>query len=314
MTITREQLAQRQSLPLEQKIVLSQRRILTWYEHYEGQVYVSYSGGKDSTVLCHLIENTPGVYGVPKVFCDTGLEYPEVREIAMRKSDVVLRPKMNFRQVIEHYGYPCVSKEQANYIYEYRNTRSEKLRMLRLNGNSKGFGKISDRWLPLTYAPFKVDDRCCDVMKKRPFAEYANDTGRYPYLGILAEESDLRVTNYLMHGCNAFDIKHPHSTPLGFWTEQDVLRYLIETGIEYASVYGDIIEGDDRKLRTTGEDRTGCMFCMFGVQLDGYPNRFQRMQNSHPKQYAYCMDNLGLRDVLRYMGIPYEDNQMRMEI
>ena len=44
-----------QSLPLEAKIVKSQLRIREWYEYWNGEVYVSFSGGKDSTVLLHLV-------------------------------------------------------------------------------------------------------------------------------------------------------------------------------------------------------------------------------------------------------------------
>ena len=72
-------LKQMQSLPLESKIQMSQRRIRDWFDYWSGDVYISFSGGKDSTVLKHLVENTPGVYDVPSVFVDTGLEYPEIR-------------------------------------------------------------------------------------------------------------------------------------------------------------------------------------------------------------------------------------------
>jgi hypothetical protein len=48
------------------------------------------------------------------------------------------------------------------------------------------------------------------------------------------------------------------------------------------------------------------MFCMFGCHLEKTPNRFQRMKVTHPKQYAYCMEQLGLKEVLEYIGVPYE--------
>ena len=43
-------LKQMQSIPLEGKIIMTQRRIRDWYEYWDGKVYVSFSGGKDSTV------------------------------------------------------------------------------------------------------------------------------------------------------------------------------------------------------------------------------------------------------------------------
>ena len=82
------------------------------------------------------------------------------------------------------------------------------------------------------------------------------------------------------------------------------MHYIKEFDVPYCPVYGEIV-GDDA-LTTTGRTRTGCMFCMFGAQLEKEPNRFQRMKVTHPKQYAYCMDKLGLREVLEYIGVSYE--------
>lgn len=303
--ITPEMPKSRQRMPLDAKLIMTQRRIREWYEHFDGKAYVSFSGGKDSTVLRDIVKR---MYpDVPAVFCDTGLEYPEVRDIALRKSDVILRPKMTFKKVIETYGYPFPSKEQAKYIREYRHTKSDKLRDLRWNGNpSNGNFKISKKWRFLTDAPFEVSEKCCDVMKKEPFHRYEKETGRMPFIATMAEESLLRFQEYIQHGCNAFNNKRAKSTPIGFWTDQDVLCYLAETGIEYAKCYGDITRTKDGKYALTGVSRTGCMFCMFGVHKEGEPNRFQKMQRNYPKQYDYCMGKLGLREVLIYCGIPHE--------
>ena len=80
-------LIQRQKLPLEIKVIMTQNRIREWYNHFDGNVYLSFSGGKDSTVLKHIVENTPGVYDVPCVFVDTGLEYPEIRKFVKKCED-----------------------------------------------------------------------------------------------------------------------------------------------------------------------------------------------------------------------------------
>lgn len=304
--ISAEDLKRRQELPLRVKTNLSGARIRQWYEHWQGDVYVSYSGGKDSTVLLDMVKS---IYpDVPAVFCDTGLEYPEVRELALKNADVVLKPKMNFKQVIEHYGYPFPSKEQALYIRQYRHTNSEKLRNLRWNGYppNGSFG-ISKKWRFLCEAPFEVSEKCCDVMKKTPFHRYEKESGRKPFIATMATESRLRVQEYLQHGCNAFNIKRAKSTPLGFWTEQDILRYLLEHEIEYAGCYGGIVETTEGLLETTGVNRTGCMFCMFGVQYDAEPNRFQRMQRTYPKQWDYCINKLGIGEVLDYLEIPYKE-------
>ena len=276
---------------------------------------MSYSGGKDSTVLLDIVRK---MYpDVPAVFSDTGLEYPEVRELALRNADVVVRPGMTFKDVIERYGYPVPSKEQANFIHEARHTKSEKLLSIRLNGKTPGnprtnFGKISDRWKKLLDAPFEVSGRCCDVIKKKPLADYQKRSGRYPMIATMASESMQREKMYLRDGCQVFDGKKPRSTPMAIWTDQDVLRYIIDNGIEYAGCYGEIAE-DESGLYCSREDRTGCMFCMFGIQFDGEPNRFQRMERDYPKQYDYCINKLGIGEVLDYIGIPYVYQPTLME-
>lgn len=321
------QLRDLQALPLKYKIMISQERIKEWYEHWEGKVYVSFSGGKDSTVLLHLVRQ---LYpDVPAVFVDTGLEYPEIRQFVKRNDNVIpLRPKMTFKQVLEKYGYPVISKEQSQFLFEIRTGRSEKLRNIRLNGNKSGHGKVSEQWKYLINAPFAISHKCCEVMKKKPFAQYEKESGRKPIMGIMADESDMRGTDYMANGgCNFFETKRVKSWPLGFWTEQDILQSLLDNDLSYASVYGNICKRGGQ-LVTTGVQRTGCMFCMFGCHLDPEPNRFQRMQVTHPKHWKYCMfgtryyphgpgkvprwgpssEGLGLSEVLNYIGIPWNDS------
>lgn len=107
---------QMQSLPLEAKIKMTKYRIRQWVEYYgEDGVYVSFSGGKDSTVLLDLVRQMYS--NVTAVFVDTGLEYPEIREFVKTFSNVVwLKPKKNFKQVITEYGYPFISKEVSDKV------------------------------------------------------------------------------------------------------------------------------------------------------------------------------------------------------
>ena len=107
-------LAQMQSLPLDAKIRMTERRIRDWYEAFDGKVYVSVSGGKDSQVLAHIVKN---LYpDVPCVFVNTGLEYDSVRLKGIELSDEVLRPEMNFVQVVTKYGYPVISKTVSHIV------------------------------------------------------------------------------------------------------------------------------------------------------------------------------------------------------
>jgi 3'-phosphoadenosine 5'-phosphosulfate sulfotransferase (PAPS reductase)/FAD synthetase len=185
------QLKQMQQLPLEVKIEKTKQRIKEWYERWEGNVYISFSGGKDSTVLLEIVRS---MYpDVPAVFVDTGLEYPELRDFVKTINNVVwLKPKINFREVIEKYGYPIISKEQSGWIYDSRTGKTEKQKLRIL--------KVSKKWQYLKDAPFKISDKCCNIIKKDPVKKYEKETRRKGFLGNLASEGMARERNYLKTG------------------------------------------------------------------------------------------------------------------
>lgn len=309
-------LKQMQSLPLESKIMMTKRRIRDWYEYWDGNVYVSFSGGKDSTVLKHIVDS---MYDdVPSVFVNTGLEYPEIQQFARKQKNVVfIRPEMRFDQVIKKYGYPVISKAVSDTVhYAKKNIAEGKdtLRVRQMQGieenHEGGASKFNKKkWRFLLDAPFDVHSECCRIMKKKPFARYEEETGRKPFIGTLATESSEREATWVKYGCNAFNKKHPSSQPLSFWTEQDILHYIKKYDVQICSVYGEVCvktsEAEDEgqinlidflgcyepedTLQTTGCDRTGCIFCGFGCHKETEPNRFQRLKKTHPRQYEYCI-------------------------
>ena len=288
------------NMTLDDKIKRTKQLIMEWYAQFDGKVYVSFSGGKDSTVLLHIARNTLGCSDIVGVFDDTGLEYPEIREFVRKQDNIIwIKPKLSFKQVIDKYGYPVISKEQSHYIFDLRSeTTSDRIKNIRLNGSVKGGFKVAEKWKPLINADFKISNRCCDVMKKTPFKRFEKESGLYPIVGTMAAESRLRFQQYMVGDCNQYSAKHPISKPMSFWNEQDVLQYLKRYNLPIASVYGDIIE-ENGKLRTTGVHRTGCMFCMYGVHLEPTgQTRFDKMRITHPQLYDYIMHKLNGEHVL----------------
>lgn len=167
-------------------------------------------------------------------------------------------------------------------------------------------------------APFEISSSCCNIMKKNPSHQYGKKTGRYAITAQMADESRLRTQKWLMNGCNGFNMKRPTSNPMSFWTEQDVLEYIVAYNIPICSVYGEVVPDngaefdeqisiwdlglmkDTRKLKTTGCSRTGCVLCGFGVHLEENPNRFEQLKETHPKMYQ-------LLDLCKNNGITYRE-------
>lgn len=312
---TSEDLKRLQSYPLWRKIQITKSRILEFQREFDNKTYISsyisFSGGKDSTVLLHIARQ---IYpDMPAVFIDTGLEYPEIREFALSQENVIrLKPEKNFRKVLEEYGYPLISKDVSQQIYEARSCPGGYADR-RFDPNSEYNIKYNQRysmskWKWLLESDIPISHKCCQIMKKNPAKKFEKETGLHPITAMMACESQFRKTNWLLHGCNAFDGKRPISHPMSFWTEQDVLEYLLEYNIPYASVYGEIVKDKNCKLKTTGCYRTGCVFCGFGIMCDDEPNRFQRLKQTHPKLWEYCMKDwdkggLGMKNILEYIGV-----------
>jgi 3'-phosphoadenosine 5'-phosphosulfate sulfotransferase (PAPS reductase)/FAD synthetase len=315
------QFSQRKYLDYETKLRLTRTRIREWHDNWGGEVYASYSGGIDSKVMLHFIREVLGDK-VPAVFSNTGLEYPEIVQFARSAPGeyIEIKPEVNFKSVVLTQGYPLVSKETAAKIRKLRHSNlGERYRNYLLNGDERGsLGKLAEKWKFLIDAPFDTSEKCCDIMKKKPFKEYHKQTGRVPYIGVTQDESFQRERQYARTGCNVYDAKAVKSQPLGFWTKQDILRFVYENEIPICSVYGDIQKTPCGKYILTGEQRTGCMFCGFGCQEEPEPNRFQRMERQYPNQYDFCMKpiengGLGMREILKYVGIPYT-NGGQMEL
>lgn len=372
--MTNDQLRQFQALPLDIKIRKTEIRIREWYEHWEGNVYVSFSGGKDSTVLLDIVRR---LYpDVPAVFSDTGLEYPEIKEFVKTFPNVtIVRPKHSFKEILTKYGYPIISKEVAECVHhakkfilqetgqwggysnsktlldtismskltvgggdrkyrkmcglgEYAKPKERAANILELKDKQGNIRKVKEgekstysceKYQWLLNADFLISSQCCYHMKKSPLHRFEKESNLKPIVATMAEEGRQRKTAWLRTGCNAFEGKI-QSKPMSFWTEQDVLQYIDIMGLEVAPVYGNLLYSNG-KYYFDGCQRTGCIFCGFGCHLEHEPNRFQRLKETHPKLYDYCMGGgeynedgvwqpnnkgLGMKHVMDFINVKVE--------
>lgn len=353
-TFDRYELAYMQSWPLERKVEYSKELMASWdnywkaphlrwepdYEAESCGVYVSISGGKDSEVVLDLARQVIG-NDVPAVFCQTGLEYPSVKQLALLHDNVtVLRPKKSHFQILSEYGYPVISKEVSRYVYGVRHARTEEARKHYLNrfdglddkGNYSERRQGYKKYKFLIEAPFEMSDYCCNYLKEQGCREYEKKTGNKGIIGTMACESGQRLNGWLKTGCNAFEADVPLSKPLSIWTERDVLEYLklnearmmenlkeeaLKKGMTseefyktfkhpWAEAYGEIVEDGQIEgqydlfsfighegstglcYKTTGCDRTGCLYCMYGAHCSG-DERFLRLKRDLPEMYDFVM-------------------------
>ena len=198
--MTAQELAERQAWPLRQKIDHALFTIETFLTRTEGRAYVAFSGGKDSTVLLDLVRIIDPT--VPAVFVNTGNEYPDIIRFVRHLRDdrgyniEEIHPKAKPREVWSRYGFPLVSKAQAQSVHEYQHARDKEKLLARLRDSREkgGVHTIAQKWEWLLFEDFACSHKCCQILKKNPANDYAESTGRAPIIGTLAAESRQRTS------------------------------------------------------------------------------------------------------------------------
>ncbi|NII81695.1 MULTISPECIES: phosphoadenosine phosphosulfate reductase family protein [unclassified Pedobacter] len=342
MKVTPQELAIRLAWPLELKRKWAVNRIAEFVIEMDGEVYNTFSGGKDSRTVKDLID---GIwdgrfkddlpihiwrkvvsYAKPcDSFCNTGLEFPEIVEYVKTFDNVTeLKPKMGFTRVIKEIGVAVGSKKIAMMIRRLKGyisnpsptnaaTKNLYLHGIKSDGSISKGSMLPKMWRKLLDAPFKVSDKCCDIFKKQPFKLFEVKTGLKPIIGTTVNESAQRKVSYYITGCNSFEEGHEKCRPISIWTEKDIWEYSELYGIRHCEIYYDrwrwVEQLDGTKVWTflTGEKSTGCTFCLFGLHLDDKTknNRIQRLAVTHPKYWHIVVIKCGLGEVLKFCGIPF---------
>jgi 3'-phosphoadenosine 5'-phosphosulfate sulfotransferase (PAPS reductase)/FAD synthetase len=262
LKLTAEELHERQKWTLAQKIDHSLGAIEQFNDYTRGKMVVMFSGGKDSTVLLHL---TRFLYpNIKAVFVNTTNELSEILQFVRTVENVdTILPKITFIKTVEKYGFPLISKKVAkaiNYL-KYPSDKTANVRNLVLTGfNSKGEScvsyKLAKKWYFLKDEPFDITNKCCDLLKHKPFKEYQKTHDVFPLTGIMADNSQQRKGNYLRYGCNIMNGKSSIGRPLSIWNDEDIWNYIKQNNVPYCNVYD------------MGEKNTGCAYCGFGCHLE----------------------------------------------
>lgn len=157
-------------------------------QYGEDNFYISYSGGKDSTVLHELVDMALPDNRIPRVYANTGIELNMVRDFVKAKAEkddrfIIIKPEVPIKRMLEEKGYPFKSKEHSSYLSIYQNNHAETKsvkRYLYPEGYRKLFYGCPNilRYQFTEDFDLKVSDKCCDELKKKPIARWEKEAGR----------------------------------------------------------------------------------------------------------------------------------------
>lgn len=319
---------QKQSLPYEAKVAHAINKAREFYNELDGNVFCSV-GGLDSQIMLTLLRQEVAK-DIPAVSVSR-LEDKTIQQVHDTFDNFVkLRPLKSKVRVIREHGYPVLSKEKAGKIQLLQNPTPENatVRHAIMTGETGKLGgfkfspkmMLPKKWLRLfaggenekygtnyQCAPFKVSPDCCYYMKERPCDIYAKETGRKPYMGLMASEGGQREKALMKHGCNYYGKTVTRSCPFAIFHRQDILQLALDLKVQVPAIYGEIKRHSNGTLYTTKAQRTGCTMCGFGIHIEKRPHRFDRLRETNPKEWRFWMYTMGWGEVLNYIGVKWED-------
>lgn len=350
------QFRKNQSEPYESK---RSRAVNLAWEFYrnldvDSKCYVAV-GGLDSIVL-YLFLRSIGI-DVPAVSVSS-LEDKSIQKVHKALGVQELKPLKSKVKVIREYGWPVISKEAAGKIshIQHPTEKNATVRHAIITGETGAQGgyrtgtkmQLKQQWLKLfggadpegaelgyAAADFLVSDRCCYYLKEMPCENYHRETGRWPYMGLMASEGGRREKALAVNGCNYISRNTRRSCPFATFYRDDLLRLALEMDAWYQenhhlfpgpkldtivpAVYGRIITDEKGKLQTTDAQRTGCSMCGFGIHMEERPHRFDLLWERNPKEWEFWMTRVaqdadgnwyGWGRVLDYIGVKWRNPEL----
>lgn len=327
----------KQAESYEFKVRYAEIRAWKFYNHPEinGSCYVAV-GGLDSITLLLFLRSI-GI-NVPAVSVSV-LEDKSIQAVHQQLDVIPLKPLKSKVEVIREFGWPVLSKETSDKIdnLQHPTTGNAAYRHSIMTGE-KSDGTYSERamlskkWMKLfggyedklfQKPDFSVSDKCCYYMKEKPQADYAKETGRHPYLGLMATEGGRRQKALMLNGCNYISPGTKRSCPFAIFSRQDLLQLALDLNVPVPEIYGEIVRDPDGTLRTTKAQRTGCSMCGFGIHLEKRPYRFDRLWERSPGEWEMWMNHVdklpdgtwyGWGHVLDYIGVEWREPWRQFEV
>lgn len=255
------------------------RQIVSKYG--EENFYLSFSGGKDSTVLSALVDMALPGNTIPRVFADTGIEYNMIRDFVYRMAEqkkpwemVILKPSVPIKETLEKVGYPFKSKTHSQRVYEYQKYGMHEYLERYVDNNGKyGCPKILRYQFDPEWNKLKISDKCCKKMKTEPMKHWAEENKKYhAIIGVMPDEGGRRVTA----NCIAWKTKkrfnfQPLVAVTKKWEDWFIEKYKIEICDIYKEPYN--------------FNRTGCKGCPFAI---GVQQELDVLEKYFPNERKQC--------------------------
>ena len=291
----------------------------TIQKYGEENFYLSFSGGKDSTIVHHLLDMALPNNRIPRVFIDTGIEYQMIRDFVLElaKNDdrfEIIKPSQPIKQVLEKYGYPFKSKEFAHHygIYQRSGKTKSVLRFLREGSGAKNKLIVCPTQLKPLFTeehklPFKVSSDCCRKLKKEPAKKWEKQNNRHIAItGMRASEGGqrMRIDKCILTDKNG-NIKrfHPLIKVNDEWENWFVNNSTHTHTIALAKVY----------CQPLNFKRSGCKFCPFSLDLEEQLEKAYRFLPNEAKQAEMIWKPVF--DAYRKLGYRLKDHvQIKLDL
>jgi len=311
-------LNQRMAYPLDYKIMLAKRRIKSAIMNYgKDNCYLSFSGGKDSTILSHLVLSLG--YKLEHVFSNTRLEYKECVTFSKewcKQNGVKLievKPDIRPEEIWKTYGYPMFSKEVATILDRMRRAKKvnpKKIKKViaflerlgykgRLRNQDKSmYKRINVKKIKdfLNSNEIRISAQCCDLLKKKPMKKWQKENDKkVAIMGVRAQESLMRRTVWVRKGCIYETKDQVVVNPIIFFTDKDIWEYAKKFNIKFADIY----------YEPHNLERNGCYCCGFGCHRTE-ENNFIKLKEMNPHLWASVTNHWGFSEICKKCGVDIE--------